>query len=249
MSIRGQRAAYKGSYLKQKEKENLKCYFTTLPIALHLLHYTAIVIVLVISCTLYNEIHTYIYKFNPTTRVTPSSCPTREAKHQVGMVLLRSCQTSWTSNLLLKWQLIVLSWWYYHLCKRSSVKETLHMKTIISLQNLYWFDRCCNNFSEWTAFMWLFACRCIRWKSLSNLWNVFCIKCQGYQGWGSSSVHRSSQPWSCSYSYNSIWYGAGCTWYTPANSLGTVGHHSSVFPRKWLLWMRQDGFSLLNVCS
>jgi len=44
MSIRGQRAAYKGSYLKQKEKENLKCYFTTLPVALHLLHYTAIVI-------------------------------------------------------------------------------------------------------------------------------------------------------------------------------------------------------------
>ena len=33
----------------------------------------------------YNEIHTYIYKYNPTTRVTSSSCPTRESKDQVGM--------------------------------------------------------------------------------------------------------------------------------------------------------------------
>ena len=70
MSIRGQRATYMGSYLTQKEKENLKCYFTTLPIALHSLHYTVIVIVLVISC---NFIMRYIYKLNPTTRVTPSS--------------------------------------------------------------------------------------------------------------------------------------------------------------------------------
>ena len=37
---------------------------------------------------LYNEIHTYINKYNLITWVTPSSCSTRETKDQVGVALL-----------------------------------------------------------------------------------------------------------------------------------------------------------------
>ena len=71
MSIRDQRATYMGSNLKQKEKENLKCYFTKLPIALHSLHYTAIVIVLVVSR---NFIMRFIHTFTNIIR-PPGSLP------------------------------------------------------------------------------------------------------------------------------------------------------------------------------
>ena len=69
-----------GSSLKQKEKENLTCYFSIMPIALHSvsLLYHCYCICGVIY--LYNEIHKYIYKYNLTTPVTPSSCPTVKQK-------------------------------------------------------------------------------------------------------------------------------------------------------------------------
>jgi len=62
-----------GSYLKQKEKENLKCYFTTLPIALHSLHYTAIVIVLEVSCNfIMRVIHTFTNLIRPPGSLPPA---------------------------------------------------------------------------------------------------------------------------------------------------------------------------------
>ena len=86
-----------GTYLKQKEKENLKCYFTKSPNALHSLHYTAIVSVLEVSRNfIMRFIHTsYIIILVFSVSVGLCPCPTwdilnERLHHHAAYIVLKS---------------------------------------------------------------------------------------------------------------------------------------------------------------